>query len=253
MIWSPTAFLVLGDMMLSAKTVETHGDDSSAGRRFRSSFGVSHEVCSHVWEYMDVHNTKPRKALPMHLLWCLMYFKTYETEVFLATVVGSSERCFRKWIWIMAKSISQLYQHVVSKVIMFLYAFNYYITNCYILFKILFEKRMEHDSGNRWCRLTVDGTDFRICKPSPFSTRWFSHKFKGPGLRYEVAVSIVGGDIVHTNGPFPCGAWPDIKIFRSDLINKLAPGEMVEADNGYRGQPDKIRTPVNYDTIREKK
>lgn len=101
--------------------------------------------------------------------------------------------------------------------------------------------------------MTVDGTDFMICEPAPFSSKWFSHKFKGPGLRYEVAVSIIGGDIVHTNGPFPCGAWPDIKIFRSQLIDKLAPREMVEADNGYRGIHDKIRTPVDYATTREKK
>jgi DDE superfamily endonuclease len=94
--------------------------------------------------------------------------------------------------------------------------------------------------------MTVDGTDFRIEQPTPFSTRWFSHKFKGPGLRYEVAVSILGGDIVWTNGPFPCGAWPDISIFRSGLIDNLLPQEMVEADRGYRGQPDKIRTPDDY-------
>lgn len=122
-----------------------------------------------------------------------------------------------------------------------------------IVIQIIFSRRLEHDADNTWCTMTVDGTDFAICEPAPFSSRWFSHKFKGPGLRYEVAVSIIGGDIVHTNGPFPCGAWPDIKVFRSVLMNKLAPGEMVEADNGYRGQPDKIRTPVDYADIREKK
>jgi hypothetical protein len=101
--------------------------------------------------------------------------------------------------------------------------------------------------------MTVDGTDFAINEPTPFSSRWFSHKFRGPGLRYEVAVSINGGDIVHTNGPFPCGEWPDITIFRSGLMDKLAPGEMVEADRGYRGQPDKVRIPVDYRDDAERK
>lgn len=87
--------------------------------------------------------------------------------------------------------------------------------------------------------MTVDGTDFRIEQPTEFSKRWYSHKFKGPGLRYEVALSILGGDIVWTNGPFPCGSWPDISIFRAGLIDELRPMEMVEADKGYRGQPDK--------------
>ena len=100
--------------------------------------------------------------------------------------------------------------------------------------------------------LTVDGTDFKIQQPTVFSTRWFSHKFKGPGVRYEVAVSIKGGDICWTNGPFPCGAWPDISIFRSGLMEKLRPGERVEADRGYRGQADKVRVPDQFENLEEK-
>lgn len=100
--------------------------------------------------------------------------------------------------------------------------------------------------------MTVDGTDFRIEQPTPFAKKWYSHKFKGPGLRYEVAVSIKGGDIVWTNGPFPCGSWPDISIFRAGLISKLRRREMVEADKGYRGQPDKVRTPDDYETVEER-
>ena len=101
--------------------------------------------------------------------------------------------------------------------------------------------------------VSVDGTDFEINEPSPFSPGWFSHKFKGPGLRYEVALSIASGDIVHVNGPFPCGNYPDITIFRSKLKEMLRNGEMVEADNGYRGEHDCIRTSVDYATRRERK
>jgi hypothetical protein len=79
---------------------------------------------------------------------------------------------------------------------------------------------------------------------------WYSHKFKGPGLRYEVGVCIQTGDLVWINGPFPCGAWPDIKIFRQDLIGCLTGGEKVEADKGYRGEAHYIKTPRNdVDTI----
>lgn len=42
------------------------------------------------------------------------------------------------------------------------------------------------------------------------------------------------GDIVHINGPFPCGSHPDINIFESPLIYKLEPEEKVEDDCGYR-------------------
>jgi hypothetical protein len=44
-------------------------------------------------------------------------------------------------------------------------------------------------------------------------------------------------------GHFPCGHWPDIKIFRDALINELDEGEKVEADKGYRGEPESVSVP----------
>ena len=90
------------------------------------------------------------------------------------------------------------------------------------------------DTGEK-CLVTVDGTDFRIQEPKPFSTKWYSHKFRGPGIRYELVVCIKTGWIVAYNGPFPCGRWPDIKIFRSMLKQRLYWNEKVIADRGYRG------------------
>ena len=84
--------------------------------------------------------------------------------------------------------------------------------------------------------LSVDGTDFRILGPKPFWKGWFSFKFRGPGLRYEVALSIQRGDICWSNGPYPAGKWPDISIFRDKLKLMLKKGERVEADFGYRGE-----------------
>jgi len=81
----------------------------------------------------------------------------------------------------------------------------------------------------------VDGTDFRIPQPTRFWKGWFSFKFKGPGLRYEVALGIQSGYICWVNGPFAPGCWVDISIFRAKLKQFLRPGEKVEADAGYRG------------------
>ena len=87
----------------------------------------------------------------------------------------------------------------------------------------------------------MDGTDFKIPRQQPFrrDKLYYSHKFKHAGFRYEVAVCIQTGYIVWINGPFPCGMWPDINIFRRDLRKKLLPEEMVEADRGYKD--DKCR------------
>ena len=86
--------------------------------------------------------------------------------------------------------------------------------------------------------VSVDGVDFRIKEPSPYekewSKRWYSSKFNGPGLRYEIAVSIAGGDIVWINGPFAPGQFPDYKIFlECGLKDMLETGDRVEADDGY--------------------
>eukprot|EP00171_Calliarthron_tuberculosum_P023094 IDg23094t1 len=40
------------------------------------------------------------------------------------------------------------------------------------------------------CRVSVDGTDCQIAEPRPFNRGWYSHKFKGPGVRYEVGIVI---------------------------------------------------------------
>jgi hypothetical protein len=88
-----------------------------------------------------------------------------------------------------------------------------------------------NDNGST-CLVTVDGTDFRICEPTNFDKKWFSHKFNGPGVRYEIGICIQTGWIVWINGPFPCGT-PDLCIARNALIFELDQDEMYLADGGY--------------------
>lgn len=110
--------------------------------------------------------------------------------------------------------------------------------------KVKWDNRFMNSRG-KTCYCTVDGTDCPINEPKPFNRRWYSHKFHGPGLRYEIAVCIQTGWIVWVNGPFRCGEFSDIKIFREALKDMLLPGEKVEADDGYKGEPNYIRRPMN--------
>ena len=80
--------------------------------------------------------------------------------------------------------------------------------------------------------------------PKRYDKRFYSHKFKSAGLRYEVAVCINTGEIVWYNGPFPAGRFPDINIFRLRLKRRLLHRELVWADLGYRGD-DNTFTPNN--------
>ena len=86
--------------------------------------------------------------------------------------------------------------------------------------------------------MSVDGADFQIQEPWPYkkatSSKWYSEKFGGAGLRYEVGVSILGGEIVWVNGPFLPGKYNDHTIFKDHgLLDHLEEGERVEADDGY--------------------
>ncbi len=48
------------------------------------------------------------------------------------------------------------------------------------------------------------------------------------GLRYEVAIGIVTGEMKWINGPFPCDKYPGVKIFRASLLTCLDDFERVE-------------------------
>ena len=105
------------------------------------------------------------------------------------------------------------------------------------------ENRFEMDKGND-CLITVNGTDFCIFEQG---STFYNHKFKGSGLRYEVGMCILTGKLVWINGPFECGIWPVIKIFRSALMLELEDGERVEADDRYLGKaPQHIKCPKSF-------
>jgi len=110
-----------------------------------------------------------------------------------------------------------------------------------VMLQIEWENRNKDDVGNE-CRTTLDSFDSPIDEPSPFWKGWFSKKHGGAGLRYEVCVSLRGGDIVWFSGPWACGANAEITTFRRGLKQCLDEGECVESDRGLRGEAC-IKTP----------
>ena len=86
------------------------------------------------------------------------------------------------------------------------------------------------------CLISVDGTDCPIPYQQAVPEAWYTKKFNGHGLRYEIGVCIITGYIVWLMGPFPCGDWPDIVCFRYALRQMLDASERVEADDGYIGE-----------------
>ncbi len=116
-----------------------------------------------------------------------------------------------------------------------------YFTLLLKLFQILFDNRYKKDQYND-CLLSVDGTDFQIPERG---REWYSFKFKKSGLRYEVGLSIVGGEICWISGPYQPGLYNDLEIFRASFATYLDPFERVEADDGYVGEaPLQVKCPA---------
>lgn len=89
--------------------------------------------------------------------------------------------------------------------------------------------------------ITTDGVNFLIQEPSPFSAGWFSHKFKGAALLFEVASFICFKNVVWVDGPFMAGSFSNLKMFRCRFKASLLQLETVIADRGYRDE--KVVTP----------
>ena len=169
------------------------------------------------------------------------------------------KKTFWKWVWIFLQEISYLQEEVVSakkskkmllpsslpfRFLMALFFYCFTFEKC----KIILANRYKGDIGND-CLLSVDCADKRMREMWPYIKKMsdilYSHKFHGPGLRYEIGIGIISGDICWVNGPFLCGKEQDYDIFSSmrGLMGELDVGERIEADDGYReGDPFFVKT-----------
>ena len=107
---------------------------------------------------------------------------------------------------------------------------------------MIWQHRHNFNNGSV-CKVSVDGSDFCISQPKPFDSMWYSHKFKGSGVRDEVALFVQGGDIVWLSGQYSCEKWSNISIFCHGLKSALLPGNRIEADLKYRGDSEYVTLP----------
>lgn len=210
-------------------------DTESFKRFWRHKFGATPLVCSVLWDRLEAAlEQMPNNKQLKHLLWGLMLLRTYADEADLAKDAGGQDGCvdgktFRKWAWLFVEAISFLEASV-----------------------ILWENRRFNDIFND-AMISVDGTDTPVQQFKPFWKGWYSHKLNGPGTRWEVGLCIRSRQIVWIHGPFPCGHWPDLKIFRHSMKSFLDDDEKAEADDGYVGEPTKILTPSENTHTQEDK
>jgi hypothetical protein len=105
-------FLKLGLFIVGRRVVKSC---KIARDRFQSSFGTEPVVVADLWHrLMDCRRWSERnKCKPSHLLWALMFIKTYGKEMDMAARARCDEKTWRKWVWIVLYGINLLKHDVV--------------------------------------------------------------------------------------------------------------------------------------------
>ena len=188
--------------------------------RYRRIYGAVPLKLSLVWDLMRSQHGNHGQTVK-DLLWTFHWFKNYGTEENTATTLGTTDKTLREHLWPTIELIESL--DIIN-----------------------WEQRKVRAAPWNQCRVSVDGTDFRILEQWPFNKRWYSHKYEGPAVRYELAISISTGWIVWVNGPFAAGEWPDLRIVGDALNSGLEPGEYYIADGGYWDGYRYTITPTGY-------
>ena len=77
-------------------------------RCFKAFFGVSPMLCATTWNWLDADDNVPNRAGIVHLLWMFLWLKLYDTENVLCSICGTTEKTYRKWVWIMLAAINKI-------------------------------------------------------------------------------------------------------------------------------------------------
>jgi hypothetical protein len=211
----PEKFLEEGRMIFRGRKKDTKHKKSLHKELdlFRAFFGTWPCICTELWNRISPLKTIHPKSITLHLLWALLLMCCYATEDVNACITGVDKDTLRFWAMPWIEAISSLSMELID-----------------------FDRRF--DGKWHYWTFVVDGIHCAIQEPRrPFWRGWYSHKFEGAGLAYEVATAVTTGLIVWINGPFPAGKWKDDTIFMSALAKLVRPGiEKGVADAGYRSK-----------------
>ena len=106
-----------------------------------------------IWQKLATERAGIRRAKLVHVLWTLLWLRTYTTLPNLSAMCGVTPKTFRGKVWYYAASIARLSSEYVSE--------NNDLRVCTEnVIWIRWENRMMGDTGEK-CHVTVDGTDFQ--------------------------------------------------------------------------------------------
>ena len=167
--------------------------------RFRKHYGVHPHTCNKLWfDLKCTPNEEGRitdDTKPVFLLIGLRLLWKYETVEVIASFF---KMCEKKMRTIYHESVNYIYL---------------------LLQEVL--PPIESIGDEIIFVLSIDGTHCPIQEPTPWDSKWKSHKLGCAGVAYEVGLRIHSNDLAWVHGPFPAGEFNDLKIFRDKLKGKV--------------------------------
>jgi hypothetical protein len=98
----------IANMKICCGMLRPHLCFATRDRRFREAFGISAESTYMLWTYLNVPNDGPEGGERMHLLWTLLFLKTYNTQNDLAGRCGVYKNTFKRWRDLFLERIASL-------------------------------------------------------------------------------------------------------------------------------------------------
>ena len=107
----PSVVSVVGQFQVGPSTFAELGYELLGGRgavggtvldcHFAATFGCNTMLCVLMWDALTV----PDGAIPIHLLWALMFLKVHRLEMVLSNMARVDEKTFRKWTWTILRAL----------------------------------------------------------------------------------------------------------------------------------------------------
>lgn len=223
--------------------------------RFRTHYNTTPNVYADLWVKLQMTNNDTARIsvnarvgaertfdyfmMTIHFMAC--YPREEQMEATFAKSIGPCDRTVRAWCW----------NYFIPKIAA--------LTPEIIVWPGVWDNWEDPDNEEETIfAITVDGKHCPIQEPTvesfEESRKYFSHKYNGPGLDYEIAISTFSQQCVWVSGPYKAGC-PDITVFRDGLKQRLqesrdASGVQYRgiADRGYRGEREYLSVPTSQDT-----
>jgi len=108
----------LGMRLLKKPKLQFNRATPTSLRVYQEHFGCSPLVHDKCWRMLSPNLVELYPDVdPVHLLWACLFLRVYSKEAIHASLVGCTQKTFRKWVWNVIYALSDIECEVVSLIV----------------------------------------------------------------------------------------------------------------------------------------